>query len=43
MIHNSSFSCTSHDDQEDNKVKLAIVFPSSQEELIADSCDTEEL
>jgi hypothetical protein len=43
MAYSSSFSSALHDDQEHNKVKLVIVFPSSQEELIVDPCYSEDL
>jgi hypothetical protein len=43
LSQSSSFSSNLHADQEHKIVKLNVVFPSSQEELIAEPCDSEEL
>ena len=43
VSHSSSFASALHADQEHKIMKPAIVFPSSQEELIADTCDSEDL
>jgi hypothetical protein len=43
VSHSSSFASALHADQEHKIVKPAVVFPSSQEELIADPCDSEDL
>jgi hypothetical protein len=40
---NPAFSSDLHVDQEHKIVKLDVVFPSSQEELIVEPCDSEEL
>jgi hypothetical protein len=43
VSHSSSFVSALHADQEHKIVKPAVVFPSSQEELIADPYDSEDL
>jgi hypothetical protein len=43
VSHSSYFASALHADQEHKIVKPAVVFPSSQEELIADPCDSEDL
>ena len=43
VTHSYPFSSTSHADQEHNIVEFAAVFHSSQEELLADRCDKEDL
>jgi hypothetical protein len=43
VTHSSSFLSALHADKKHNIVKPAIVFPSSQEEMIVDPCDSEEL
>jgi hypothetical protein len=43
LSQSSSFSSNLHVDQEHKIVKLNVVFSSSQEELIAEPCDSEEL